>query len=216
MKKSLRFIILYFSILLHCIVQWVLQSTFPSACSYIVLVFIVSLHVSAYMAIFRCVGYFIFKCLENSASLLFSAFFSLGHTLNVMAMGSYPTGGMDVCKSVCVVLCVGSGLVTGWSPVLGVLPTKTEIVGSNPSGSIDVCVCLFCVCVVLCVGSGLVTGWSPVQGVLPTKTEIVGSNPTGSMDVFVCLFCVCVLCVGSGLATGWSPVEGVLRNVRKV
>jgi hypothetical protein len=34
-----------------------------------------SLHVSAYMAIFRCVGYFIFICLKDSASLLFSAFF---------------------------------------------------------------------------------------------------------------------------------------------
>jgi hypothetical protein len=32
---------------------------------------------------------------------------------------------MDVCVrlvSVCVALCVGSGLATGWSPVQGVLP----------------------------------------------------------------------------------------------
>jgi hypothetical protein len=29
-------LILYFSILLHCIVQWVLQVMFPSACSFIV------------------------------------------------------------------------------------------------------------------------------------------------------------------------------------
>jgi hypothetical protein len=34
-------IVLYFSILLHCIVQWVLQVMFPSACSFIVLVFTV-------------------------------------------------------------------------------------------------------------------------------------------------------------------------------
>jgi hypothetical protein len=34
-------IILYFSILLHCIVQWVLQVMLPSACSFIVLVFTV-------------------------------------------------------------------------------------------------------------------------------------------------------------------------------
>jgi di/tricarboxylate transporter len=39
------FIILYFSILLHCIVQWVLQVMFLSAFSFIVLVFTVSLHV---------------------------------------------------------------------------------------------------------------------------------------------------------------------------
>jgi hypothetical protein len=31
----------------------------------------------------------------------------------------------------------------------------TEIVGSNPTGGMDVCVRSFCGCVVLCVGSGL-------------------------------------------------------------
>jgi hypothetical protein len=43
---------------------------FPSACNFIVLVFTVSLHVSAYMAIFKCVGYLLsyawrimFRCL---------------------------------------------------------------------------------------------------------------------------------------------------------
>jgi hypothetical protein len=44
------------------------------------------------------------------------------------------TGGIDVCVRlfcVCVVLCVGRGLATGWSPAQGVLPTvyrfrKTE------------------------------------------------------------------------------------------
>jgi hypothetical protein len=47
---------------------WILQVMFPPACSFIVLVFTVSLHVSAYMAIFRSVGRFIFKCLKDSAS----------------------------------------------------------------------------------------------------------------------------------------------------
>jgi hypothetical protein len=56
---------------------------FPSACSFIVLVTTVSLHVSAYMAIFMCVGYFIFICLKDSVSLLFSVFFSRGHTQHV-------------------------------------------------------------------------------------------------------------------------------------
>jgi hypothetical protein len=40
--------------------------------------------------------------------------------------GSNPTQAMDVCVHlfyVCVVLCVGSGRATGWSPVQGVLPT---------------------------------------------------------------------------------------------
>jgi hypothetical protein len=49
--------------------QWVLQVMFTSASSCILLVFIVSLHVSAYMAIFKCVGYFICICLKDSASL---------------------------------------------------------------------------------------------------------------------------------------------------
>jgi hypothetical protein len=75
-KTKLNFIVLYIlhpSILLHCIVQWVLLVMFPSARGFIVLVFIVSLYVSIYMAIFKCVGYFIFICLKDSVSLLFSA-----------------------------------------------------------------------------------------------------------------------------------------------
>jgi hypothetical protein len=46
--------------------------------------------------------------------------------LNTGTVASNPTRGMDVCMPlfcVCAVLCVGSGLVTGWSPVQGVLPT---------------------------------------------------------------------------------------------
>jgi hypothetical protein len=35
-KFPCEFITLHFSILLHCIVQWVLQVMFPSACSFIV------------------------------------------------------------------------------------------------------------------------------------------------------------------------------------
>jgi hypothetical protein len=36
--------------------------------------------------------------------------------------------------------------------------SNTEIVGSNPTGNMDVCMRLFCVCVVLCIGSGLMMG----------------------------------------------------------
>jgi hypothetical protein len=49
---------------------------------------------------------------------------------NAGIVGSNPTQGMDVCVSlfyVYVVLCVGSGLATGWSPVQGVLPTVYRI-----------------------------------------------------------------------------------------
>jgi hypothetical protein len=46
--------------------------------------------------------------------------------------------------------------------------SNTEIVGSNRTQDMDVCVRLFCVYVVLCVGRGLAAGWSPVQAVLPS------------------------------------------------
>jgi hypothetical protein len=62
---------------------------YVSACVqfYCVGFYCLSLHVSAYMAIFKCVGYFIFICLKDSASLLFSAFFSRGLTLHVSIRG---------------------------------------------------------------------------------------------------------------------------------
>jgi hypothetical protein len=46
---------------------------------------------------------------------------------NTGIMDSNPTWAMDVCVRlcwVCAVLCAGSGLATGWSPVQGVLPTS--------------------------------------------------------------------------------------------
>jgi hypothetical protein len=49
---------------------------------------------------------------------------------NVGIVGLNPTQGMDVCVRlfcVRVVLCVGNGLATGWSPVHGVLPTVYRI-----------------------------------------------------------------------------------------
>jgi hypothetical protein len=45
-------------------------------------------------------------------------------------VGSNPTSGMDVCPRlfrVCAVLCVGSGLATGWSLIHGVLPNVYKI-----------------------------------------------------------------------------------------
>jgi hypothetical protein len=53
----------------------------------------------------------------------------LAQTLGIV--GSNPIRGMDVCivciYSVCVVLCAGRGLTTGWSPVQRVLPTVCTI-----------------------------------------------------------------------------------------
>jgi hypothetical protein len=52
-------------------------------------------------------------------------------------VGSNPARGMDVCLHlicVCVVLFVGNGLATGWSPVQGVLPTVYKLSGQGPQG----------------------------------------------------------------------------------
>jgi hypothetical protein len=47
---------------------------------------------------------------------------------NIKILGSNFTGGMDVCvRLFYVVLCVGSGLAMGWSPVQGVLPNVYQI-----------------------------------------------------------------------------------------
>jgi hypothetical protein len=49
---------------------------------------------------------------------------------NTGNVGSNPIRGMDVCVGlvcVCVVLCVGTDLATGWSPVKGDLPTVYRI-----------------------------------------------------------------------------------------
>jgi hypothetical protein len=50
--------------------------------------------------------------------------------LNAGIVCSNTTQGLDVCLRlfcICVVLCVGSGFVTDWSPVNGVLPTMYKI-----------------------------------------------------------------------------------------
>jgi hypothetical protein len=55
---------------------------------------------------------------------------SLNHWIHTGIVVSNPTRCMDICMHlfcVCVVLCIGSGLATGWSPVQGVLPTVYRI-----------------------------------------------------------------------------------------
>jgi hypothetical protein len=49
---------------------------------------------------------------------------------NTGVVGSNSTRGMNICVHVfcvCVVLCAGSGLATGWSPVQWILPTVYRI-----------------------------------------------------------------------------------------
>jgi hypothetical protein len=73
---------IYFSILLHCIVQWVLQVIFSSACSFIVLVSLTAcfgLH--GHLQVCRI---FYFRMLEGFCfAAFFCLFFSRGHTLHV-------------------------------------------------------------------------------------------------------------------------------------
>jgi hypothetical protein len=78
--------------------------------------------------------FFLNTLLKNISNLCFSLKRSKAWTvfarLNTGIVGSNPTRGMDVCVHlfcVCIVLCVGSGLATGWSPVQGVLPTVYRI-----------------------------------------------------------------------------------------
>jgi hypothetical protein len=65
----LLFLILYLSILLHCIVQWLLQVMFPSVCSFIIfwlsLSFTTCLGLYGHLQVCRI---FIFICLKDSAS----------------------------------------------------------------------------------------------------------------------------------------------------
>jgi hypothetical protein len=49
---------------------------------------------------------------------------------------------------------------------------NTGIVGSYPTGGMDVCMCVYSLFVLSCLGSDLATGWSLVQGVLPTVCKI--------------------------------------------
>jgi hypothetical protein len=78
--------ILYFSIPLHCIVQWVLQVIFPSACSFIVcwfpLSFTTCFGLHGHLQVCRILHIF-----KDSASLLF---FLRGHTLHVFHLCFVP------------------------------------------------------------------------------------------------------------------------------
>jgi hypothetical protein len=90
------YIILYFRILLHCIVQWVLQAMLPSACNFIVdvschcLTFschCFTLHISAYMAILKCVP---FLHVVTLCIFLFVFFYSVFG--NVQSVTTYKEG----------------------------------------------------------------------------------------------------------------------------
>jgi hypothetical protein len=67
-----KLVILYFSILLHCIAQWVLQVMFLSACSFIVFSFSLSFTICfglhGHDQVCRIFHIFIFICLKDSAS----------------------------------------------------------------------------------------------------------------------------------------------------
>jgi hypothetical protein len=74
-KTTSIVLIIYFSILLHCVVQLLLQVMFPSVCSFIIFWFSLSfttcfgLH--GHLHVCRILHIFIFICLKDSALLLF-------------------------------------------------------------------------------------------------------------------------------------------------
>jgi hypothetical protein len=53
--------------------------------------------------------------------------------------------------------------------------SNAEIVDSNPTQGIDVCLWLFCLCCSV-LGSTLATGWSPLQGARPTVLGLRNSS----------------------------------------
>jgi hypothetical protein len=70
------------------------------------------------------------KCERSITVTARSEAWTLSASSNTGIVGSNPTQGVDVCVRlfcVCVVLCVGSGLVMGWYPVQGDLPTVYRI-----------------------------------------------------------------------------------------
>jgi hypothetical protein len=74
--------------------------------------------------------------------------------------------------------------------------SNAEIVGSNPTQGMDVCVRLFCVCVVLCVGRGLARGDPPSKEsyrlCIGSRNWKRGQGPTkGYRAIIICLWQWC-------------------------
>jgi hypothetical protein len=73
----------------------------------------------------RCIHWTILGCLSITVAARSKAWTVFARS-NTGVVGSNDTRDMDVCVRlfcVCVVLCVGSGVATGWAPVKRVLPT---------------------------------------------------------------------------------------------
>jgi hypothetical protein len=79
-------LILYFSILLHCIVQWVLQVMFPSACGFILcwfsLSFTTCFGLHDHLQVYRIFHIFIFICLR----ILLRCFFWFAALFHVVTL----------------------------------------------------------------------------------------------------------------------------------
>jgi hypothetical protein len=128
---------------------------------------------------------------------------------------SHSGNGCLVC--VCVALCLGSGLVTRWPLVQGVLPSikmvmKLKEEAVEPVKKNKIWKFIFMIN----------ERWS-VKLAARSKAWTVfarwdrGFEYHSSMDICVHLFCVCVaLCLRRGLATGWSRVQGILPTVYRI
>jgi hypothetical protein len=91
--KCFSSITLYFSILLHCIVQWVLQVMFPSACSFVVcwfpLSFTTCFALHGHLQVCRILRIFISKCLRILLPCFLGLlpFFTWSHSLCFQSVG---------------------------------------------------------------------------------------------------------------------------------
>jgi hypothetical protein len=86
--------ILYFSILLHCTVQWLLQVIFPFACSFIArwfsLSFTICFGLHGHLQVCRILHIFIFRCLRT---LFRCFFFRFGAFFHVVTLCMFPSVG---------------------------------------------------------------------------------------------------------------------------
>jgi hypothetical protein len=154
---------------------------------------------------------------------------------NAGIVGWNPTQGMDICCMYafilglcCPVLCLGSGLATGWSLAQGVLPSvKRWLCHMENCIKYTTHLSSWEIWILREQFHGKVH-YSRSQLPRGLRHELSSLALTLGLwvriplrawmfGVFMRLFWVCaVLCVRKGLATGWSPVQGVLPTVCKI
>jgi hypothetical protein len=108
---------------------------------------------------------------------------------------------------VCVVLCIGSGLATGWSLLQGVTPSVKMITELKKRPGPWMGWKSHCKRNIGSIPMTVAARLKPWTIFALSNSGFLGWNPTQRVDVCVRLFCVCVvLCVGGDLVMDWSPM----------